>query len=74
MAVETLKPPLPPVKLKPLNGEGRTMRDESEGSSSSAAPTDAVEMVLDEGTPTTTLQVRLADGSRKMVKANKTHT
>jgi len=31
-------------------------------------------LVLDEAAPTTTLQVRMADGSRKIVKANHTHT
>uniref|UniRef100_A0A7S2CLB9 ubiquitinyl hydrolase 1 n=1 Tax=Haptolina brevifila TaxID=156173 RepID=A0A7S2CLB9_9EUKA len=31
-------------------------------------------LVLDEGAPTTTLQVRMGDGSRKIVKANHTHT
>ena len=54
------------------------MRDEAstsgEGSSSAAAPTEAQPLTLDESAPTTTLQVRLADGSRKMVKANHTHT
>lgn len=70
---EPYKPP--PVKLKPFGGAGRTMRDES---SSSAAPppppADAAEIVVDESQPTTTLQVRLADGSRKLIKANHTHT
>jgi len=68
---EPYKPP--PVTLKPFSGEGRTMRDESAPGPSSG-PTEAAELVLDDGAPTTTLQVRLADGSRKMVKANKTHT
>jgi len=31
-------------------------------------------LVVDEAAPTTTLQVRMADGSRKVVKANHTHT
>jgi len=64
----------PPVTLKPFSGEGRTMRDASEAGAAAAAPTDAAELVLDDGAPTTTLQVRLADGSRKVLKANKTHT
>ncbi|KAL1503999.1 hypothetical protein AB1Y20_010414 [Prymnesium parvum] len=70
-SAEPYKPP--PVKLKPFSGEGRSMRDAGEGTSSSA-PTDPVELVVDESAPTTTLQVRLADGSRKVVKANKSHT
>ena len=40
-----------------------------------AAPAGAgAALVLDEAAPTTSLQVRLADGSRKVVKANHTHT
>lgn len=72
---EAYKPP--PVTLKPFQGEGRSMRDDAAGSSSgaaAAAPTDAQELTLDPSAPTTTLQVRLADGSRKVVKANHTHT
>jgi len=71
---EPYKPP--PVTLKPFSGEGRTMRDESAGSSSEAAmPASApAELTVDESAPTTTLQVRLSDGSRKIVKANQTHT
>lgn len=68
---EPYKPP--PVKLKPFSGEGRSMKDASDAPSSSS-PTDAIELVLDESSPTTTLQVRLSDGSRKVVKANKSHT
>jgi hypothetical protein len=67
----------PPVVLKPFSGEGRSMRDDAAGSSSgaaAAAPTEAQELSLDPNAPTTTLQVRLADGSRKVVKANHTHT
>lgn len=65
----------PPVVLKPFSGEGRSMRDE--GASSAAAPVvpiEAQELTVDTGQPTTTLQVRLADGNRKIVKANHTHT
>ena len=32
------------------------------------------ELTLDPAAPTTTLQVRMADGSRKIVKANHAHT
>ena len=71
---EAYKPP-PPV-LKPFSGEGRSMRDEAAagGSGTVAPPAEAQELTVDPGAPTTTLQVRLADGSRKIVKANHTHT
>lgn len=72
---EAYKPP--PVSLKPFTGEGRSMRDEAAASSSGAAaapPAEAQELSIDPNAPTTTLQVRLADGSRKIVKANHTHT
>ena len=39
-----------------------------------ARSTPSEALVLDEAAPTTTLQVRMADGSRKIVKANHTHT
>jgi UBX domain-containing protein 1 len=68
---EPYKPP--PVTLKPFGGEGHSMRDASAAAASSV-PTDAVELVVDESQPTTTLQVRLSDGSRKVVKANQSHT
>ena len=32
------------------------------------------ELAVDDAAPTTTLQVRMADGKRKLVKANHTHT
>lgn len=67
---EPYKPP--PVTLKPFSGEGRSMRDEAGPSAASSA--EAAELTLDPGAPTTTLQVRLADGSRKVIKANHTHT
>jgi len=71
---EPYKPP--PATLKPFGGEGRSMRDDAAASSSASAAPEvaAAALVLDESAPTTTLQVRLADGSRKMVKANHTHT
>jgi len=68
---EPYKPPS--VTLKPFSGEGRSMRDPS-AASSSAEATEAAELTLDESAPTTTLQIRLSDGSRKVVKANKAHT
>jgi len=71
---EEYKPP--PVVRKPFSGEGRSMRDDAASSSgaAAAAPTEAQELSIDPIAPTTTLQVRLADGSRKVVKANHTHT
>jgi len=72
---EPYKPP--PATLKPFGGQGRSMREEAAASSSgaeAAGPTEAAELTVDPSAPTTTLQVRLADGSRKIVKANHTHT
>jgi len=63
-----------PATLKPFGGEGRTMRGEGSASGATAPAAEAAELVVDEAQPTTTLQVRLADGSRKVVKANHTHT
>jgi len=70
---EAYKPP--PVTLKPFQGGGRSMRDEASSSAAAASSEgEAAPLVVDESQPTTTLQVRLADGSRKIVKANHTHT
>lgn len=69
---EPYKPP--PATLKPFGGAGRSMRDEAGPSASAGSAAPAEQLVLDESAPTTTLQVRLADGSRKLVKANHTHT
>ena len=70
---EPYKPP--PVSLKPFGGEGRSMREEASSSGAASSSTaDAQELTVDANAPTTTLQVRLADGSRKLVKANHTHT
>lgn len=70
---EPYKPPT--VAEKPFQGQGRSMREEGSSSGAAAAPVaDAQELTLDAAAPTTTLQVRLADGSRKIVKANHTHT
>jgi len=65
----------PPPTLKPFSGSGRTMRDEASGASSSAPPPEeGAELVVDASLPTTSLQIRLHDGSRKVLKANHTHT
>ena len=70
---EPYKPP--PVTLKPFGGEGRSMREEGASSSASAAPAaEAAALTVDDAQPTTTLQVRLADGSKVRVKANQSHT
>lgn len=72
---EPYKPP--PATLKPFSGSGRSMREEAGASGASSSSSEAVagqELTLDADAPTTTLQVRLADGSRKIVKANHTHT
>jgi len=60
---------------RPTWGKGHTIHNDSATSSSSPAPiVDARALVVDVDAPTTILQVRLADGSRKLVKANHTHT
>jgi len=71
---EPYKPP--PPTLKPFSGAGRSMRDEASASTAAAPPppTAEEELTVDPGQPTTTLQIRLHDGSRKIVKANHTHT
>mmetsp|Transcript_1809 Transcript_1809/g.3722 ORF Transcript_1809/g.3722 Transcript_1809/m.3722 type:complete len:275 (-) Transcript_1809:1059-1883(-) len=72
-SAEPYKPP--PPTLKPFSGSGRSMREPTETSGSEAAPpTEAAALVLDEAAPTTTLQIRMHDGSRKIVKANHSHT
>jgi len=62
----------PPVVMKPFSGEGMSLGGGSSGAAAAAA--DAQELSLDPSAPTTNLQVRLADGSRKVIKANHTHT
>ena len=70
---EPYKPPT--VAEKPFQGQGRSMREEGSSSGAAAVPVaDAQELTLDAAAPTTTLQVRLADGTRKIVKANHSHT
>ena len=70
----------PAKKQKPpsFTGEGRTLGGPTAAASADAPPpapaADAAELKFDESKPTTTLQVRLHDGSRKVVKANKSHT
>jgi len=67
----------PPVTLKPFSGEGRSMREEASASGAGPSSADAVvpqELVVDATAPTTSIQVRMPDGSRKIVKANHTHT
>jgi len=61
-----------PPPPKPFDGEGQTMRDDS--APSTATSVGAAELVVDAGQPTTMLQIKLADGTRKVVKANHTHT
>ena len=55
--------------------KGHTIHNDSAASTSTSAPiVDARSLEVDVGAPTTNLQVRLADGSRKQVNANHTHT
>lgn len=63
----------PPPTVKPFTGAGHSMRDDS-------APADAVgpvtpqEAVVDDSQPTTSVQLRLHDGSRRVLKLNHSHT
>ena len=61
--------PYKPPPAKPFGGSGRSMREET-GAAPPPPPTTAAALTVDEGAPTTTLQIRLADGSRQVVKAN----
>ena len=65
--------PYKPPPAKPFGGSGRSMREET-GAAPPPPPTTAAALTVDEGAPTTTLQIRLADGSRQVVKANQSHT
>ena len=61
----------------PFAGAGRTTRDAAAAAAAAAGPREAVRgvaLVVDEAAPTTTLQIRLEDGSRTVVTANHTHT
>jgi len=69
---EPYKPP--PVTVKPFQGEGRSMKSGADTSKSSSDAPTAAQLSVDEGKPATTLQIRLHDGSRKVVKANHSHT
>jgi hypothetical protein len=49
------------------------MREAPAEGAAAAPQTDAVELTVDASQPTTTLQVRLADGSRKVRASSDTH-
>ncbi|KAJ1626894.1 SEP domain-containing protein [Pavlovales sp. CCMP2436] len=62
----------PPASVLPFQGEGRSMRtDAAAGSTTLVEPREAA---LDTGAPTTSIQLRMADGLRKVLKLNHTHT
>lgn len=69
---EYKEPPKP--KVIPFSGQGQTLG----GPSSSAAPPPPTELpseiVVDESKPTTTIQIRLADGTRLTGRFNHDHT
>jgi len=65
----------PPATLRPFTGEGRRMREDGEGDAGAGArAAEPREAVVDEAQPTTSIQVRLADGSRRVIKLNHAHT
>lgn len=64
-------------KLTPFSGAGRSMRDlpgEGSGTQPAPPPSEMETLSVDESLPQTTLQLRLHDGSRRIVKANHSHT
>lgn len=73
----------PKVSVKPFTGEGHMLgspapslaKSPSSGSSASGNTEDAAKqrVKVNDSAPTTNLQVRLADGSRLVVKLNHTH-
>ena len=71
-----------PPRIVAFSGEGRALGAAApaaeDGAAAAAAAAAAVSegspLVVVEDSPTTTLQVRLADGSRTTVRANKSHT
>ena len=73
---EPYVPPKEP-KYKAFSGSGRTLADESSSApSASAASTPSVDAdwTVDESQPTTSIQIRLRDGSRLVAKFNTSHT
>jgi len=68
---EEYKPPAKP-KIVAFSGAGQSIG--AVANSGSATKAAACTIVLDESKPTTTIQVRLNDGSRLTIKCNHTHT
>lgn len=60
----------------PFAGEGRTMRAAvAEGAGASTlAPVEPRAATVDAAQPTTSIQLRMADGSRQVLKLNQSHT
>jgi len=67
---EEYKPP-PKPSVVAFSGSGHSLGGTSSGSATKA---EAKLIVVDESQPTTTLQIRLHDGSRLVIKCNHTHT
>mmetsp|Transcript_26545 Transcript_26545/g.68543 ORF Transcript_26545/g.68543 Transcript_26545/m.68543 type:complete len:147 (+) Transcript_26545:602-1042(+) len=63
----------PPPTVTPFAGAGHTMRDDS-APADTGGPVTPQEAVVDESAPTTSVQLRLHDGSRRVLKLNHTHT
>ncbi len=74
--VQRHEPYVPPKepKYKAFGGSGRTLASDSEPAPASTAPASTVEWNVDESQPTTSIQIRLRDGSRLVAKFNTTHT
>lgn len=62
----------PPVVIKPFAGAGRSMRAEGSDAGGGVA-VEPREAVVDSAAPTTTLQLRMPDGTRKVLKLNHSH-
>jgi UBX domain-containing protein 1 len=74
--VQRHEPYVPPKepKYKAFAGSGRTLASEGEPAPASTAPASTVEWTVDESQPTTSIQIRLRDGSRLVAKFNTAHT
>lgn len=65
----------PPVTVRPFQGEGRSMLDDTAPADHGAVVSvEPKEAVVDDSAPTTSIQVRMADGSRRVIKLNLTHS
>jgi len=68
---EEYKPP-PKPKVVAFSGSGHSLGSEASGTGGTTAAAKLV--IVDESQPTTTLQIRLHDGGRLVIKCNHSHT